>query len=122
MGVKKEFNQDTYNTIFDRIKGGASIREACEGTDISASTYGRWKAGLESDGAENVPISTTELKFSLDDFNEDLMSYTVTTDPDIGSGILSIRRSIKLMVINAHPSRQLNIRNLSSTGPRDSFI
>ncbi len=38
------------------------------------------------DGVENVPISTTELKFSLDDFNEDLMSYTVTTDPDIGSG------------------------------------
>jgi len=38
------------------------------------------------DGAENVPISTSELKFYIEDFNADLMNYTVTTNPDIGSG------------------------------------
>ncbi|EMR75567.1 protein of unknown function (DUF2341) [Thermoplasmatales archaeon SCGC AB-540-F20] len=37
-------------------------------------------------GAENVPISTSELSFHISDFNEDLMSYSVTTTPDIGSG------------------------------------
>jgi hypothetical protein len=38
------------------------------------------------DGAENIPISTSELSFYLDDFNGDLMNYSVTTNPDIGSG------------------------------------
>jgi hypothetical protein len=36
-------------------------------------------------GAENVPISTSELTFQIKDFNGDLMNYTVTTTPDIGS-------------------------------------
>ncbi len=38
------------------------------------------------DGAENIPISTSELSFHISDFNEDPMSYSVTTTPDIGSG------------------------------------
>jgi len=38
------------------------------------------------DGAENVPVSTSELTFQIKDDNEDLMNYTVTTDPDVGSG------------------------------------
>jgi len=38
------------------------------------------------DGAENVPISTSELNFQISDLNGDLMSYGVTTDPGIGSG------------------------------------
>ncbi len=38
------------------------------------------------DGQQMIPLSTTMLRFSIDDANEDLMSYTVTTDPDIGSG------------------------------------
>jgi hypothetical protein len=37
-------------------------------------------------GAENVPISTSELTFQLQDFNGALMNYTVTTTPDVGSG------------------------------------
>jgi len=39
-----------------------------------------------ADGAENVAISTSEISFQISDRNGDLMNYTVTTDPDIGSG------------------------------------
>jgi hypothetical protein len=38
------------------------------------------------DGQQMIPLSTTMLRFSIDDANGDLMSYTVTTNPDIGSG------------------------------------
>ncbi len=38
------------------------------------------------DGAENVPISTSELRFNIRDFNQDKMNYSVTTDPPIGYG------------------------------------
>jgi hypothetical protein len=37
-------------------------------------------------GAENVPISTSELTFQIQDFNGALMNYSVTTNPDVGSG------------------------------------
>ena len=40
-----------------------------------------------SDGAFNIPISTSELRFHISDLNGDLMDYIVTTDPGIGSGI-----------------------------------
>jgi hypothetical protein len=40
-----------------------------------------------ADGQTMVPLSTKELRFSIYDADKkDLMSYTVTTDPDIGSG------------------------------------
>ncbi|MBE3137528.1 MAG: hypothetical protein IMZ43_09105 [Thermoplasmata archaeon] len=39
-----------------------------------------------ADGQQMVPISTTELRFEINDANGDLMSYNVTTEPDIGSG------------------------------------
>jgi hypothetical protein len=39
-----------------------------------------------ADGQQMVPISTTELRFEIKDANGDLMSYNVTTEPDIGSG------------------------------------
>jgi hypothetical protein len=39
-----------------------------------------------ADGQQMVPISTTELRFEISDANSDLMSYNVTTEPDIGSG------------------------------------
>jgi hypothetical protein len=39
-----------------------------------------------ADGQQIVPISTTELRFEINDANGDLMSYNVTTEPDIGSG------------------------------------
>ena len=38
------------------------------------------------DGAQNIPISTAELSFYIDDYENEMMSYSVTTDPDIGSG------------------------------------
>jgi hypothetical protein len=38
------------------------------------------------DGAENVAVSTSELSFQISDENGDKMDYTVTTNPDIGSG------------------------------------
>jgi hypothetical protein len=40
-----------------------------------------------ADGQTMVPLSTKELRFAIYDADKkDLMSYTVTTDPDIGSG------------------------------------
>jgi len=38
------------------------------------------------DGQEMVPVATSELRFSIEDIDGDLMSYNVTTSPDIGSG------------------------------------
>ena len=38
------------------------------------------------DGEINVPLSLSELRFQISDYDGDLMSYTVTTSPDIGSG------------------------------------
>jgi hypothetical protein len=37
------------------------------------------------DGEQNAPVSLSELQFRIQDPDGDLMSYTVTTDPDIGS-------------------------------------
>lgn len=37
------------------------------------------------DGQQNVPLSLTELQFRIQDADGDLMSYSVTTEPDIGS-------------------------------------
>ncbi len=39
-----------------------------------------------SSGTWNVPVSLSELSFQIEDADGDLMSYSVTTDPDIGSG------------------------------------
>jgi hypothetical protein len=39
-----------------------------------------------ADGQQMVPLSTSELRFSIEDLDGDLMSYTVTTNPDVGSG------------------------------------
>jgi len=38
------------------------------------------------DGATYVPLSTSELRFSISDYDSDLMSYSVTTYPDVGGG------------------------------------
>jgi MSHA biogenesis protein MshQ len=38
-----------------------------------------------ADGEQNVPISLSELQFRIQDDDGELMSYSVTTDPDIGS-------------------------------------
>jgi len=37
-------------------------------------------------GSSNIPVSLSELSFRINDPNGDRMSYTVTTDPYIGSG------------------------------------
>lgn len=39
-----------------------------------------------ADGQQMIPLSTTNLRFEIKDANGDLMSYNVTTEPDIGSG------------------------------------
>ena len=39
-----------------------------------------------TDGAQDIPLSTNELKFRIEDPNGDRMSYSVTTNPDIGEG------------------------------------
>ncbi len=38
------------------------------------------------DGEINVPLSLFELRFQISDYDSDLMSYTVATTPDVGSG------------------------------------
>ncbi len=38
------------------------------------------------DGAVDVPVSLSELRFTLKDYDFDKMTYSVTTTPDIGSG------------------------------------
>ena len=39
-----------------------------------------------ADGQLMVPMSTTELRFEIHDADDELMSYNVTTDPNIGTG------------------------------------
>ncbi|MCJ7697658.1 MAG: DUF2341 domain-containing protein, partial [Thermoplasmata archaeon] len=39
-----------------------------------------------ANGEQNVPLSLSELQFRIQDPDGDLMSYSVTTEPDIGSG------------------------------------
>jgi len=39
-----------------------------------------------TDGQDKVPMSTSQLRFSIKDIDGELMSYDVTTNPDIGSG------------------------------------
>ena len=39
-----------------------------------------------ADGQQMVPISTSELRFEIHDADDELMSYTVTTEPNIGGG------------------------------------
>lgn len=43
-------------------------------------------AEYPTDGMQNVPLSITELRFHIEDYDSDLMNYSVTTTPDIGSG------------------------------------
>jgi hypothetical protein len=38
------------------------------------------------DGAVDIPISTSELSFYIDDYENELMSYSVITSPDVGTG------------------------------------
>ena len=38
------------------------------------------------DGAWDVPVSLSELRFTLKDYDQDTMTYSVVTSPDIGSG------------------------------------
>jgi hypothetical protein len=38
------------------------------------------------DGAINIPLDLSELRFQIFDYDGDLMNYTVTTTPNIGSG------------------------------------
>jgi len=44
-----------------------------------------------ADGQQMVPLSTTELRFSIEDADKDLMSYNITTQPDIGSGSAGLK-------------------------------
>jgi len=44
------------------------------------------------DRQEDVPLATSELRFQIADADEDLMSYTVITEPDIGSGTGSLKK------------------------------
>lgn len=39
-----------------------------------------------SNGATDVPVTLSELSFNLIDYQHDFMNYTITTNPDIGSG------------------------------------
>ncbi len=46
-----------------------------------------------ADGQDGVPSTLTELKFRIEDPDGDLMKYTVTTDPDVGSASAKLKPS-----------------------------
>ena len=63
-------------------------------TKVTAEEYQYWPPNNPpkitqtdpADGQQLVPLSTKELRFSISDADKDLMSFNVTTNPDIGSG------------------------------------
>ena len=61
-------------TVGDEEMGGAGENQYPVISNLSVA-----------DGATDVPATTSELTFMLTDYQSDLMSYTVTTAPDIGS-------------------------------------
>jgi hypothetical protein len=44
-----------------------------------------------TDGEQLVPLTTTELRLAISDLDGDLMSYNVSTSPDIGSGSAGLK-------------------------------
>jgi len=50
------------------------------------------------DGAANIPITLPQLTFKLTDFQQDPISYTVTTNPNIGSTSGTITQNGKITV------------------------
>ncbi len=63
-------------------------------TQVAAKNIVQWnpnnapeiEAVYPLDGATQVPMNTTQLQFAIQDFDGDLMSYSVVTNPDIGGG------------------------------------
>jgi hypothetical protein len=43
------------------------------------------------DGSSNIPIATTELSFHIDDYENELMSYSVITNPDVGGANANLK-------------------------------
>ncbi len=68
--------------------------EVTDGKDIKSETFTFTTVfeapivsnPIPSDGAEYIPLSLSHLNFTLVDYQNDLMDYTVETQPDIGSG------------------------------------
>jgi hypothetical protein len=56
-----------------------------------------------ADGEQNVSLSLTELSFHLHDVEGDLMSYKVTTSPDIGEGTATLVPNGTYTIPIVHP-------------------
>jgi len=56
--------------------------------------------------AEDVPLSLSQLEFTITDYQHNLMNYTITTNPDIGSNakINATNGKYTLNIINLAPS------------------
>jgi hypothetical protein len=56
-----------------------------------------------ADGEQNVSLSLTELSFRIHDIEGDLMSYKVTTSPDIGGGTATLVSNGTYTIPIVHP-------------------
>ncbi|DAC73361.1 MAG TPA: hypothetical protein DSN98_00305 [Thermoplasmata archaeon] len=56
-----------------------------------------------ADGEQNVSLSLTELSFKIHDIEGDLMSYKVTTSPDIGGGTATLIPNGTYTIPIVHP-------------------
>ncbi|MBX5327281.1 DUF2341 domain-containing protein, partial [Candidatus Bathyarchaeota archaeon A05DMB-4] len=109
VGVPLHIGRCTYNTAryfkgsLDEIRISNPARSAsyiltCYNNQLNPSTF--YTVGPEESlpgepmisdpypakGATNVAITLSELSFNLTDYQNDLMNFTVTTSPNIGSG------------------------------------
>jgi hypothetical protein len=81
----------TYGTPFGNVYGftGYSLYSRVSADDIEfypPNSKPVISNPTPLDNQDNVPISLSELSFQIQDDDNDLMSYSVSTSPDIGSG------------------------------------
>ncbi len=81
-----------YGTFYGFIGYSLFTSVTAQSFDLYPPDYPPEIIGTDpADGAINVPESLAELSFSITDPSGDLMSYSVTTQPDIGSGTGSLK-------------------------------
>ena len=88
-----------------------------------------------ADGEQNIPLSLTELQFRIQDADGELMSYTVTTEPNIGSangnlkpfGVYSVpisglkTNSLYKWTVKVTDGKQTTINEFSFNTPETPF-
>jgi len=105
----------TYGTPFGTVYGltGYSLFTRVTADDIESfppNSKPEISSPNPSNGQENMPLSLSELSFKINDDDNDLMSYTVITFPDIGSGSGSLKTNgdYSIPVSNLQESTEYN--------------